>query len=86
MINSALFKRIIKSKEMLLVLIAIVVTLVFTFINVNFVSVGSLRGIMQAMSSVGILAVGVSCLFIGGGIDLSRRKQFLQHRSKSACL
>lgn len=71
MINSALFKRIIKSKEMLLVLIAIVVTLVFTFINVNFVSVGSLRGIMQAMSSVGILAVGVSCLFIGGGIDLS---------------
>ena len=71
MISSAALKRIVKSKEMLLVLITVIVALTFFGINSNFLSIGSLRGTMQAMGSVGILAVGISCLFIGGGIDLS---------------
>lgn len=64
-------KRVFKSKEMLLVLITLAIVLLFYFINPNYLSLGSLRGTMQAMSITGILAVGTGCLFIGGGIDLA---------------
>jgi ribose transport system permease protein len=56
---------------MLLILIAIIVIAIFRIVNTYFLSVGSLRGIMQQMSVTGVMAVGVTCLFIGGGIDLS---------------
>jgi len=56
---------------MLLVYITIVIILIFFFINNNFLSVSSLRGIMQSMALMGIIAVGTACLLIGGGIDLT---------------
>jgi ribose transport system permease protein len=64
-------KHILKSKEMLLVLISIVIIVIFRLVNPNFLSAGSLSGIMQAMSITGILAVGIGTLLIGGSIDLS---------------
>jgi ribose transport system permease protein len=64
-------KRSLKSKESILLLITIVIAFAFYFNNNNFFRLSSLQGIMQAMSLVGILAIGMSFLFIGGGIDLS---------------
>lgn len=65
------FKRILKSKEAVLLLITVVITLAFFINNNNFLRIGSLSGIMQMMSLIGILSIGMSFLFIGGGIDLS---------------
>jgi len=56
---------------MILVLISIVIIIIFRLVNPNFLSVGSLSGIMQAMSLTGIIAVGIGTLLIGGSIDLS---------------
>jgi len=64
-------RHILKSKEMILVLISIVIIIIFRLVNPNFLSVGSLSGIMQAMSLTGIIAVGIGTLLIGGSIDLS---------------
>jgi len=62
---------ILKSKEIVLILISIIVIVVFRAINHSFLSIGSLRGIMVAMSITGIIAVGIGTLLIGGSIDLS---------------
>ena len=70
-------KRVLKSKEMLLVIITLAIVLLFTIINSNFISMGNLRGAMQSMSITGIMAVGISCLFIGGGIDLASSMECL---------
>ena len=64
-------KKIIKSKEMVLCLISVVIIIVFRLINPYYLSAGSLNGIMQSMSITGIIAVGLGTLFIGGSIDLS---------------
>ena len=61
----------LRSKEMMLVLIIVAIVLLFYIINPNYLSGDSLRGTMQSMSITGIMAVGISCLIIGGGIDLS---------------
>ena len=70
-------KHIIRSKEMLLILILAIVVLVIRLINQYFLSLGSLAGIMQAMSLTGIIAVGVGALLIGGSIDLSATQVYL---------
>lgn len=71
MINSARIKRLVRSKETLLILITLLIILGFYMVNPNFLSLGSLRGIMQSMSIMGIMAVGIATLLIGGSIDLS---------------
>ena len=65
------FKRLIKSKEALLLLITVVIIIGFYINNKTFLSRDTLRGTMQAMSITGIMAVGVALLLIGGSIDLS---------------
>ena len=64
-------KHIIKSKESILVLIAILVVVVFRLINAHFLSPESLSGKMQDMSITGIIAIGMGVLLISGDIDLS---------------
>ena len=71
MVSGQTVKRILKAKETLLFIIVLGVILLFYSLNRHFLSMDSLRGIMQAMSITGIMAVGISCLLIGGGIDLS---------------
>ena len=63
--------KILKSKEIVLIAISVIVVLVFRLVNPHYLSLGSLNGIMQAMSITGIIAVGISALLIGGSIDLS---------------
>ena len=63
--------RQLKAKEALLLLITVIIALAFFANNRFFLSLGSLQGIMQVMSVTGIMAIGMSFLFIGGGIDLS---------------
>jgi len=65
------FKRHLKSKEVLLLSITVIIAIAFYINNRNFLSIGSLQGIMQTMSVTGIMTVGMALLFIGGGIDLS---------------
>ncbi|MCL2401203.1 MAG: ABC transporter permease [Oscillospiraceae bacterium] len=52
-------------------MITLLIALAFFINNRNFLRIDSLQGIMQTMSITGIMAVGMSYLFIGGGIDLS---------------
>lgn len=75
--RSQRMKQTLKSKEMLLVLITLAVVLLFYIINRNYLSLGSLQGMMKAMSITGIMAVGIGCLFIGGGIDLGSSMECL---------
>ena len=64
-------KHLLRSKEMLLFLIAVIVIMVFRIVNRHFLSPGSLSGIMQDMSIAGIFTIAMAVVIIGGGIDLS---------------
>ena len=64
-------KHLLRSKEMLLFLIVLVVIIIFRTVNRHFLSVGSLSGIMQDMSIAGIFTIAMGVVIIGGGIDLS---------------
>jgi ribose transport system permease protein len=57
--------------EPTLVLVAIAVVVFFYLMNPNYLSIENIRGIMHAASLTGVLAIGMSCLIIGGQIDLS---------------
>ena len=64
-------KQLVKTKEAVLLLITVLIAFAFWLNNNHFLSLMSLQGIMQMMSIVGMMAIGMSFLFIGGGIDLS---------------
>jgi ribose transport system permease protein len=64
-------KRIIHAKELTLILVLIVVLLIFYTINNNYLSLGNVRNIFNSAFLMGFLALGASCLLIGGKIDLS---------------
>ena len=72
-----ILKRIFKTKQIVLVLILIAIILIFYLLNPFYLSTDNLRGVMHAMSITGIMAVGMSCLFIGGGIDLASTTESL---------
>ena len=65
------FKKAIRSNNAVLLLVTIVVILVFYFWNRNFLSAENIRSIMNSMTFVGILTVGMGMLLIGGEVDLS---------------
>ena len=65
------FKRFARTKQALLLLITILIIIGFYINNKYYLSLDTIRGTMQAMSLTGIMAVGVACLLIGGGMDLS---------------
>jgi len=64
-------KRLLKTKETILMLVTLAIVLGFFINNKYYLSLDSLRGTMISMSITGIMAVGVALLFIGKGIDLS---------------
>ena len=56
---------------MALVVIIVIVSIFFTIMNKNFLSLGNLAGIMTAVSLAGIFAVGIVPLLISGHVDLA---------------
>lgn len=64
-------KKLLYSKNTVLIIIVLAVVLFFNGFNSNFVSLGNLRNIMTSVSFVGVLCVGVTMLLIGGEVDLS---------------
>lgn len=64
-------KKLLHSKNTVLIIIVLAVILFFNFLNENFISLGNLRNIMISVSFVGVLCVGVTMLLIGGEVDLS---------------
>lgn len=59
------------SKEFPLVIVMILMVVVFSLINKNFVSPDNIRNIFNSAFTVGTFAVGISCLLICGKLDLS---------------
>ncbi len=58
------------SKNILIVLMLVIVV-VMTFVNSNFLTIGNLINILRNISVQGILACGLTTLIISGGLDLS---------------
>ncbi|MDR2357715.1 MAG: ABC transporter permease [Oscillospiraceae bacterium] len=75
--NDRSLRRVIKSKNTVLIAILAAVVLMFYLLNSNYLSGDNLRGVMQSMSITGIMAVGAACLLIGGGIDLATSMEAL---------
>ncbi|MCL1835383.1 MAG: ABC transporter permease [Oscillospiraceae bacterium] len=69
--SGSVIKKITGAKEFTLVVIWAVLVLVLWLLNRNFLSPGNIRSIFNSAFVIGILAVGLSCLLIGGKIDLS---------------
>ena len=67
----SILTRLFRVKQFILFIILLAIILLFYLLNPNYLSGNNLRGVMQAMSITGIMAVGMTCLFIGGGIDLA---------------
>lgn len=69
--NKSKATRILGRKEFTLVLVAIAVIVFFQLMNSNYLSIENINGILHAASLTGAIAVGMTCLIIGGQIDLS---------------
>ena len=69
--NTGFLKRIVRSKVMIQIAIVVGLVLFFFIMNKHYLSSGNIRSIMNMMSISGIIAVGVACLLIGGGINLA---------------
>ena len=67
----SIFKKIMGYKNTPLILVIIAIAIFFQIMNPNYLSIENIRGILNAASIVGMLAIGMSCLMIGGQIDLS---------------
>jgi ribose/xylose/arabinose/galactoside ABC-type transport system permease subunit len=63
--------RLIASRDVAILVVAIVLFLFFTLANQRFVSENNLVGIARRMPTIGIVAVGMTLLMIAGEIDLS---------------
>lgn len=61
----------LKDQRVLLWIIILVLGVVVSSINPRFTSLGNIMIVLQQVSVVGILAMGMSMLLISGGIDLS---------------
>ena len=61
----------LRSGNLSLVVVTVVVILLFFSQNSNFLSYESIRSIMNSMSFTGILTIGMAMLLIGGEVDLS---------------
>jgi ribose/xylose/arabinose/galactoside ABC-type transport system permease subunit len=66
-----LFRRIVRSREFAVLLVALALFLLFAAANPRFLSANNLSGIMRRMPVIGIVAVGMTFLMIAGEIDLS---------------
>ena len=64
-------KKLLASKEFTLIIVWAVIVLIFFFINKNYLSLDNIRNIFNSAFVMGTIAVGMSCLLISGGIDLS---------------
>ncbi|MDR3278387.1 MAG: ABC transporter permease [Oscillospiraceae bacterium] len=70
--NVTLTKRIFGSKIFPLLVIFAGVVVLFTAIKPDYIrSTDNIRGILNSMSLSGTIGVGMACLLIGGGVDLS---------------
>lgn len=66
-----IFGKLLKSREISLLLITIVVCAVFSVLNPTFVKTDNLLNIVKQITLVTILAVGQTFIITSGGIDLS---------------
>jgi ribose transport system permease protein len=73
--NSAAPRRLssalLKDQRVLLWIIIVILCVIVTSINPRFLSLGNVMIVLQQISVVGILTMGMSLLLISGGIDLS---------------
>jgi ribose/xylose/arabinose/galactoside ABC-type transport system permease subunit len=65
------FRVNLKDQRVLLWIIILLLCVVVSSINPRFLSVGNIMVVLQQVSVVGILTMGMSLLLISGGIDLS---------------
>ncbi|NLT15336.1 MAG: ABC transporter permease [Clostridiales bacterium] len=66
-----IIKKLTNVKEFTLVIVLAVFIYLFWAINNNYLSLGNIRAIFNSAFVMGTLAIGLSCLLIGGKIDLS---------------
>jgi len=66
-----MLKRFFRSKSMSLIFINIAVIIFFYLLNNNYLNKDNIRGMMNTVSTAGILGVGVAFLLMGGGMDLA---------------
>lgn len=64
-------KAILKSKEISIAVIVVLLSMTLTFISPVFLTADNLLDVLKANSVIGILAVGMTLIIITGGIDVS---------------
>ncbi len=64
-------KSIFKSRMAIMVLVLVLILVCFYILNPNYIGLDNIKGILISISVSGIMAVGISCLLMGGGIDLA---------------
>ena len=64
-------KKLLRSSNTALLAVTVAILLVFYAFNPNFLSLENIRNIMNSMSFVGVLTVGMTMLLICGEVDLS---------------
>jgi ribose transport system permease protein len=69
--EKSLLKRLLKGKALFLMLLVVAMLLITYLAKPATFTIGNAKQLMQNISFIGIIAIGISCLFICGGIDFS---------------
>ena len=64
-------KELISNKNIVLIFILLIIIAVVTFYDPRFISRSNIQNIMQQISVLGIVSLGMNILMISGGLDLS---------------
>ncbi|MDR2665010.1 MAG: ABC transporter permease [Oscillospiraceae bacterium] len=69
--KNTLLQKLVKGKAMFLLLLILVVLAITYIVKPASFTIGNAKQLMQNISFIGVISVGVCCLFICGGIDFS---------------
>ena len=65
------FKRVFESQQLGIVFVLIGLVIIMSIVSPVFLSPRNLSNVLQQISTLGILSMGMTVLMISGGIDLS---------------
>jgi ribose transport system permease protein len=69
--QATFFRRLFRTREIGVLVVLLILCLAMTFLSPYFLTRQNIFNVMRGMSTIGIMAIGMTMVIVGGGIDLS---------------
>jgi ribose transport system permease protein len=69
--NQQIFRRLLRTRELGIFLALVVLCIIMSFASPYFLKTENIFNVLRGMSTIGIMAIGMTMVIVSGGIDLS---------------